>query len=556
MKSSRFVPATGLSLWLLLAVVPLSAAELPYVAQARSGTAAGGAPRLVVETSAKLELVTLVAALADSSRTVNQARPDNPLGGFWNTQTAPFGAEDAPRHLRELRSFGLWGDRLLEFSLHLSDPPALERVVPWSEALLAVTRRAGAEDPAAELDKLRQEIQSFGERIRFMEHLEQRRDDYASVVSQLKDLMGGTDPMEVNQAFWGVPPAGDVYLIPSPLLAGGYMAELELKETRPQFLAFGPALAEDVVDPHLFHHLVYHELGHTLVDPMLTRASGTLASSDALWLPLSRELGEARFVTTWPQGIGEHLLRAYNIYLLRKHEPVVAELLVTTETLSGYIYTRLFLEILNEYAANRDRWPSFEAYMPTFAERLKAEAGNVRELDPETRAPDFQLANPGFEAAGNGWMATSWDMFPAGALAGRVGGIFSKIARDDQVAHEGKASLRLEVAPDTTALAAMEQGPLAIRAGGTVKISAWVKAQDVRREGVQQKVCGIYILFLNAKGEVLSRGESDSAIGTLDWTHLSGEFLAPAETARAQFGILLGMSGTAWFDDLTFERID
>ena len=89
--------------------------------------------------------------------------------------------------------------------------------------------------------------------------------------------------------------------------------------------------------------------------------------------------------------------------------------------------------------------------------------------------------------------------------------------------------------------------------------SGWtgtVSTEDVRREGAQQKVCGIYVLFLNAAGEILSRGESDSAVGTLDWTLLSAEFVAPAETARAQLGILLGMSGTAWFDDLTFARID
>jgi hypothetical protein len=550
------LPATGLAAWLLLAAVPLSAADLPYVAQALGDKSPAGKPRLVLETSAKIELVTLVAALADTTRMVNRARPDNPLGSFWTARTQPFGAEEAPRHLRTLRNHGLWGDRLLEFALHLSDPPALERVLPWSEALLAVGRRAGAEDPAAELEKLRQEIQSFGVRVRFMDHLEEREDDYASMVTRLRELMGGTDPMAVNEKFWGVLPAGDVYLIPSPLLSGGFLAELELKGTRPQFLAFGPVLMEDSVDPNLFHHLVYHELSHTMLDPLLGKAAGTLASSEALWPPLSRQLENARHVTTWSQGIGEHLLRAYNIYLQRREDPVLAELSVTTEALNGYIYTRPFLEILNEYAGDRGRWPTFEAYLPRLAERLNALAAKVRDLDPDTRAPDFVLVNPGFESTGNGWMATSWDLYPAGALSGSTGGIFARAARDDQVAHEGKASLRLQVDPETTALVAMEQGPMAVRAGGTIKVSTWVKTEDVRREGAQQKVCGIYVLFLNAAGEILSRGESDSAVGTLDWTLLSAEFVAPAETARAQLGILLGMSGTAWFDDLTFERID
>ncbi len=103
---------------------------------------------------------------------------------------------------------------------------------------------------------------------------------------------------------------------------------------------------------------------------------------------------------------------------------------------------------------------------------------------------------------------------------------------------------------------AVEQGPLAVRAGGTVRASCWIKASEVRRDPGQQKVAGIYVLFLDKAGEVLSRGESDSAVGTLDWTRLQAEFVAPPGTARARLGILLGMSGTAWFDDMAFERVD
>jgi hypothetical protein len=114
----------------------------------------------------------------------------------------------------------------------------------------------------------------------------------------------------------------------------------------------------------------------------------------------------------------------------------------------------------------------------------------------------------------------------------------------------------VEVSPDTTGLVAVEQGPLAVRAGGTIRISTWLKTRDVERQGLQQKVCGLYVLFQDRSGEVLSRGETDSAVGTLDWTELSGEFVAPPGTTRLTVGILLGMSGTAWFDDLKLTRVD
>jgi hypothetical protein len=250
------------------------------------------------------------------------------------------------------------------------------------------------------------------------------------------------------------------------------------------------------------------------------------------------------------------LLRAYNIHLLRKRDPVLAELSVRSEQEIGYIYIRPFMEILEEYAGKRSSYPTFKDFIPTLAEHLHELTGRAQELNPITRAPDYDIAISVFEETGPAWLAKSWELVKAGDLPGTDGGILAKISRDTRVAHDGGASLRVEVSPDTTGLVAVEQGPLAVRAGGTIRISTWLKTRDVERQGLQQKVCGLYVLFQDRSGEVLSRGETDSAVGTLDWTELSGEFVAPPGTTRLTVGILLGMSGTAWFDDLKLTRVD
>ncbi len=545
----------GVMILLGAAAGPL-AAELPHITQARRGGDAAGEPRMIITAAAQVELVTLVAARADYQRSVNPPQADNPLGAFWNERSKPFGVHAAPLHLRALRKHGLWGDRLLEFALHLSSPPALERVVPWSEDLLDAARGESMEDPAAVLDQLRLEIKDFGEKVRFDDHFTDRQGDYDTMVAGLEALLEGQDPMEQNATFWGVKPSGDLYLIPSPLMAGGYLASIKVGGSTHQFLAFGPALAVRVVDPNFLNHLLHHELSHLIVNPILRAHADGLEASSALWRPLAQKLRDATHVVTWTDGVGEHLLRAYNIHLLQKEDPVHADLFVSSEEAGGYIYTRPFLEILSEYAADRERWPSLAAYMPAFMERLVAMAGNVRDLDPVSRVPEFELANSGFEEGGGAWIARNWMLVRAGDLPGKAAGKFTEVRRDAQVAHQGTASLRLRIGPDTTGLVAVEQGPLAVRSGGTVRASAWVKTEEVQREGMQQKVCGLYVIFFNKAGEIISRGESDTAVGTLDWTHLTAEFVAPAHTARAGFGILLGMSGTAWFDDVDFERVD
>lgn len=535
--------------------VPL-AAELPYVTQANQGKDTGGEPRMIITASAQVELVTLVASRADYQRSVNPPQADNSLGRFWNEQSRAFGVHEAPRHLRELRKHGLWGDRLLEFALHLSSPPALKRVVPWSEALLEVARGESPAEPELVLEQLRQEMRAFAQEVRFSDRLAGKQAEYDAITDGLKAQLEGRDPLAQNAAFWGVAPGGDLYLIPSPLLAGGFLASIKVGESTHEFLAFGPALPGKEVNPGLVNHLLNHELSHLLVDPVLRAHADALESSAALWRPLVQKLGNASHVTAWTDGISEHLLRAYNIYLVQKENAVHADLYVSSEQVGGYIYTRQFLELIEEYAGGRDSWPSLEAFMPTLTERLAALAKDVRKLDPVTQVPEFAVANPGFEEGGGAWIADDWMLVRSGDLPGTAVGEYTEVVRDTRVAHEGNASLRVRIGPETTALVAVEQGPLAVRTGGTVRVSAWVKTEDVKREGLQQKVCGIYVLFFNKAGEVISRGESDSAVGTLDWTHLTAEFVAPANTVRAGLGILLGMSGTAWFDDVDFERVD
>jgi hypothetical protein len=528
------------------------------VAVARGDAEPTVSPRLIIASSPKLELVVVVASRADHQQTVNRSRADNPLGAFWSGVTTPFGYETAPRHLRELRQYGLWGDLLLDFALRLSDPPGLERILPWSDALLdAAARPATEEAPAAVLESLREEMKSFAATSHFMEHMTEKAEEYEKLEKTLREHLAARDPQETNSSFWGVEPQGDTYIIPSPLINGGYLTSVQIGEQVHQFLAFGPALPDTVANENFLHHLAHHELSHPLIDPILKRRAGELVTSEALWAAMvGGSPPQGRRLRSWQEAVGEYLLRAYNIRLIKEREPILAELSVGAEQDSGFIYMRPFLEILDEYAGHRDRWKSLDDFFPTLATRLQEMSGQVSELDPATRAPAFDIANPGFEENSGVWLLKDWSLVRAGEIPVSTGRVPASVDRDTRVAHDGTASLRMNLGLETTLLIAAQQGPLAVRPGGTLRVSVHVKTDNVRREGLQQQVCGLYVLFLDRSGAELSRGETDSAVGTMDWTPLSGEFVAPPGTARAVVGILLGMSGTAWFDDLKIQHVD
>ncbi|MFQ5719489.1 MAG: DUF4932 domain-containing protein [Acidobacteriota bacterium] len=535
---------------------PTLGAELPYVDDIQQERSSDGPARLVMRPSAKLDLVMIVAALADQQRAFMRSLHDEMLGAYWVNNTRQFALEAAPRHLKTLRAQGLWGDRLLELAMHLSEPPALERVVPWSDGLLAVAGGGEDETAPAQLDRFVDELRDFAEKSRFMERYTRKADEYQAMQTTLETTFKGTRPLEQNTGFWGVDAPGDFYLLPSPVMLGGSLASVAVGSRTHQFMAFGPARPEDLENTGFLHHVVYHELSHPLVDPVLAAHRDDLDGSKQLWFAVSSRLSRGQNVLNWTDCVGEHLLRAYNVRLLRDQSAVQAELAIDSEVAAGFLYMRQFLALLDDYAADRKRWPDLAAFMPEMSTRLDATASSDAAIDPATRPPAFSLNNPGFEATGDGWLVSGWELARAGSVPTVTDAGFPQVTRDGNNAHGGEASLRVDVTDATRDLIAVEQGPLAVRPGGTVRVSGWLKTDEVARHTGQQRVCGFYVLFMNGDGDVISRGETDSAVGTIDWTALSGEFVAPAGTVGARFGILLGMSGTAWFDDLNFERLD
>ena len=87
-------------------------------------------------------------------------------------------------------------------------------------------------------------------------------------------------------------------------------------------------------------------------------------ASKSLWFAVSSELSGNQNILTWTDCVGEHLLRAYNIRRLREEDPVLAELSITSEQSSGYLYARQFLGLLDTYSRGRKQWAGLSAFLP------------------------------------------------------------------------------------------------------------------------------------------------------------------------------------------------
>jgi hypothetical protein len=196
----------------------------------------------------------------------------------------------------------------------------------------------------------------------------------------------------------------------------------------------------------------------------------------------------------------------------------------------GYVY--VFLSMIGEL------WGDDLALAISGGERLPAPRLVWRE--------DFAKA----KRLDSGWKRR------VGATNG-TGGVDSTVEIDAAVgAPDSPGSLRLAGDAGTLRWTHLVR-ELPAEPGDLFRWSGAVRAEDVRREGVQFANLHLNLAYLDSKGGLIGSAHYGALEpGTHDWTPRAVEGVAPEGTRRVQVGVFLSMSGTAWFDDLelTLEK--
>jgi hypothetical protein len=94
-----------------------------------------------------------------------------------------------------------------------------------------------------------------------------------------------------------------------------------------------------------------------------------------------------------------------------------------------------------------------------------------------------------------------------------------------------------------------------VRPGDVLRLSAQVKAADVRKEGVQFPNLHARLVFLDADGKTVGAPRfAQPGTGTFDRKPVEVRAVAPEGCAQVLAGLRLSMSGRAWFDRVTLTR--
>jgi hypothetical protein len=151
------------------------------------------------------------------------------------------------------------------------------------------------------------------------------------------------------------------------------------------------------------------------------------------------------------------------------------------------------------------------------------------------------ISNPGFENGITAWVTgNGWYEMPKG-------GGTSVAVVDDQIAHSGKCSLRL----DGGGKRGLVMHVLRVRPG-KYHFSAWI-----RTKGLGAAEAFILAEWMSKEDKWLAGNPLKAVSGDADWTLCEGDVEAPAAARSVHLDLITNVpnTGAAWFDDVAFTRV-
>ena len=182
---------------------------------------------------------------------------------------------------------------------------------------------------------------------------------------------------------------------------------------------------------------------------------------------------------------------------------------------------------------------------------LAALAAIGASLAAPVQGASVPLVNPGFESMrpGEGGSPEGW------VAIQHAGEESYDFALDSGQKKSGTQSMRIKrygPEPYGTITQVLPGAPLA---GKTVRLSAWIRTQDVppgRRTGA-----GLVLMALRGSSFLAHEFmQKRRAQGTTDWTRYSIELALPPGTNRLEAGATLEGGGTMWVDDFELEVVE
>lgn len=336
---------------------------------------ASAPPRLRVSVDPRVELMSLLFRLAGNNE-YNQGKVaaytadvEKQFNSFRDHRTVQLA-----RKLRTSRGIGY--DAPMSLAVQMTDarqPEFIEPLSPWPLALAVRWKR---KDATNFLAAARQFVQDSG----FNAFVEQHQALYNTTAGRMQALMDQQAHLEWFEPFFGEPPQAGFTVVLGLLNGGcGYgpssrdgagheerFCILGVWDTDKQGL---PVFKKEMV---LY---VVHEFCHSYANPIIFRHRSELASAGKKLFRAVADQMRAQAYGEPTTMFCESLVRASVIRYLRQYRgPQEAEREIREQQVEGFLWMQELSDLLGQYEAERDHYPTLESFAPRLVEFFNAYA--------------------------------------------------------------------------------------------------------------------------------------------------------------------------------------
>lgn len=320
--------------------------------------------RLSVSVDPRMELLGAVQTVAGYPLSTQDTPYSDSVKSFFGA----FAGSDAVKCTKKLLRDGFAYDAPAGLMLYYSFPPELKLRQPYSEYLGG---RAGGEK---KLRRYRTALQRFAEESDFARFWVENEAFYRELLDEfIHTVLRDVDVVGLLESYFNIEQRSfDVILCPlfgncnygprMPDSGGGVKTYALVAVNR-------TGTGDLSLDSDQLLALLYHEFGHSFINPLVDRHSDLLARSSDRFEPI-REIMAGYAYSSWNICVYEHLVRAVVVRLLEATRgPQAAENAIRSEERRHFGYVRPLVAKLREYEALRDSTGiTFADYMPELLE--------------------------------------------------------------------------------------------------------------------------------------------------------------------------------------------
>ena len=344
-------------------------------------------PKLEARVSARVELMSLIFRLAENPE-YNQPLSKSPYSDEADAHFGTFRDHAAVKLARELRAKnGVSYDAVMSMAVHLEDAKDLKMRIPLESSPARLDKRWSPDETREFLEKAREFVKDTD----FGEFCQQHRRLYEAAAQRMTKTLGERDYVGWFDKFFGQRPGAKLYVIVG-LLNGpcNYSSGIEFPDGREEIC---PVIGADKFDDEGLPVFgggnaptIAHEFCHSYTNPLVDKHAEKLRpAGERIFKGCESAMREQAY-GDWRTMMRESLVRACVVRFLRETEgEKAAQAESQDDQRRGFLWVGKLSEVLSEYESQRERYATFDAFMPRVAEFFDGYAKEYEDL--MARAP-------------------------------------------------------------------------------------------------------------------------------------------------------------------------